>query len=99
MRYLTWLMWTFAYLFRPKPTELVAYLTRSERTRPPWWKFKPSLYHNDAGKQWEIWFDNESCYSQTSVISVTAHVGMESGEIVGFTIWDETLKKPIKDNA
>ncbi len=91
--YLRWIFWTGAYACRAKPGDLAGYLLRSKRTRPPRWKFRPSLFHNENGKQWEIRFDDESSYSRREVLQVEVQRGMETGRIVGLTIWDEKLRK------
>ncbi len=88
--YLRWLGWSAFYLFVPKPKDLDAHLTRGWRTRPPWWTFKPCVWHNDDGKQWEVWFRNDIGYTTTEWVRCEVHRSFETDEIVGLTIWDET---------
>lgn len=98
MKYIKWGFWTLIYLFRPIPQELGSYLQKGERTRAPWWRFKPCIYHNDDGKQWEIWLEHEQGYVEKKTIPVEVCIGMDSGRIVGITIFDETLKSNKKLN-
>jgi len=94
LAYLRWLWWWLAYAFVPQPNDFVKYIERGMRTRPPWWKFKPYAYHNDDGRQWEVRLENEQSYTETGSISAEIHRSQETGRIVGFTVWDETLKPP-----
>jgi hypothetical protein len=93
LTYLKWIYWKIYYLFRPCPKELLPLLIQGERTRPPWWRFKPYMWHNDEGNQWEIYFTEERDYTQVQDIRVTAHIGLDTGKIIGLTIWDENLKE------
>ncbi len=89
-----WAFWNAVYLFRPSSKDLAAYLTRGGRTRWPWRKFKPAVLRNDDGKQWEIYLSDDMSYTDSQVmLKVLAHISMETGNIVGFTVWDETLKR------
>jgi len=56
-------------------------------------KFKPYLYRNESGKQWEIMFTNESdvVYANRSV-QADLHIGRDTGNIVGLTIRDRVLQ-------
>ena len=92
-----WVFWSVAYWFVPQEKNLEAAVKRMVRTNYPYRKFKPCLMHNDAGRQWEIYFDNETDYVETRWIPVVAHIGRETGSIVGVNIYDDTLGKPKRD--
>ena len=96
-RFAIWLFWRVWYLGRmqprPGPKSLEKLFVRQDRTRWPWWKFKPHLRHNGDGSQWEIWFAEDRCYSERTTIEATVHRSDDTGEIVGLTIYDETLRK------
>lgn len=91
MKYIKFILWNIYYLFVPKSDNIVLWLRRDLRCRFPR-KFKPCLWHNEEGKQWEIVFTQESPVSQQMRLQVTADIGQDSGNIVGLTIWDETLR-------
>lgn len=92
MKLLAWLLWRTYYIFRPAPRSLEDYLTRSMRTRWPWWTFQSSVWHNDDGGMWEVCFTDERSFSTRRTMKVDCHIGFESGDIVGFNVWDETLR-------
>jgi hypothetical protein len=58
----------------------------------PWKKFRPSVWHNDDGDQWEIYLADERSFTRPQTIQVDCQIGMESGNIVGFVVYDETLR-------
>jgi hypothetical protein len=86
-----WMFWNVAYLFRPKPTTLMQYVQKGMRTRSPWWKFKPNVWHNRDGKQWHITFEDERNHTKEGSLKCRVHIGVESKRIVGLTVYDETL--------
>ena len=90
--YIRWAFWSVVYLFRIKPKDLDDWMLRTERTWKPWFKFKPHVWHNDNGKLWEIHLDNERNYSKTVNITLDVEVGLETGKIVGFRIYDSQLQ-------
>jgi len=93
MKYMRWAFWRVVYLFLRKPRDLTDWLTKSERIRPPWWQFRPNVWHNDDGRMWHVWLDNESAYTKSEQdLRVELHVGQETGRIVGFNVWDENLR-------
>ena len=93
MKLFRWVFWSFIYGFRREPHDLKSWLTRSTRTWPPWWKFKPIAYRNDDGKMWQIWLKDEVAFTRSrQMLNVELQIGQESGEIVGLNIWDENLK-------
>ena len=92
IKLIPWAFWNVVYLIKREPKSLDQLILKIQRTRYPFWKFKPYMYHNDAGKQWEIYFENDADHVRTMTIPVEAHIGRESGKIIGITIWDETLK-------
>jgi hypothetical protein len=89
---LKWACWKVAYLFRPEPETLFQWVLKATRTRAPWWKFEPYIWHNKDGRQWHITFTDERNHTQEGTLKCRIHVGIESGNIVGLTIYDETLK-------
>ena len=92
--YIRWFFWWLVCAFAPPAKDLQTWLARSERTRPPWWEFKPCVWHNDAGKQWEVWFENENCFCKPNeTLSVDLYIGLDTGRIVGLTVADEALEK------
>ena len=90
-KYAMWAFWSLAYLFRPTPRELGACLLRGQRTRKPWFKFAPHVWHNDNGFQWNIYFSGSSDYVEHRRVPIEVHVDMDTGAIVGFTVFDELL--------
>lgn len=95
-RFLAWLFWRTFYLgrvqSRRKPLEV--WFRRLDRTRWPWQKFKPHVWYNDDGNQWHVYFTDERCYVESRELRVKAYIGDDTGDIVGLTIYDETLRKP-----
>lgn len=92
LKYIKWLLWVLFYSVQPSPKDLMAYITRGLRIRPPWWTFKPCIWHNDAGRQWEIHFEEEQSFVQAETLKIDVHRGFDTNRIVGLTIWDEKLK-------
>ena len=62
------------------------------RTQWPWRNFRPSVWHNDDGGMWHIYLTGERSFTEPRTINVDCHIGMESGNIIGFNVWDETLR-------
>lgn len=92
MKYLRWLLWTLWYLPQPRPRRLNPWLPRSLRCRKPWAKFRPSVWRNDGGREWEICLDDEPSYTiPAAKILVDLQIGRESGKIVGLDISDSLL--------
>ena len=91
IKLIRWLFWKSFYFFLPQPQNLGVYLERSERTRWPRWKFKPDVWHNEAGKQWEIYLENESHYVEPRTVRAYAHISEYDGRIIGLTILDREL--------
>ncbi len=92
VQFATWLFWNVTYWFRPRPNELSEVLLKGRRTWWPWKKFRPSAWHNDAGQQWEVYFTDERACTELRTIELEVHVGNESGDIVGFDVYDQTLR-------
>jgi hypothetical protein len=40
---------------------------------------------------WHVWFTDERSHTEPRTIKVEAHIGLESGRITGFNVWDEHL--------
>lgn len=92
MKTMRWLFWRVVYLFRPQPKELLPYLLRGERLRPPWWKFEPYVWHNPDGMMWHVYLADERSYTRPDqTLRVELHIGEESGRVVGFNVFDESL--------
>lgn len=87
-----WLAWKAFYAVQPMPAKLGPFLKRVERTQYPWRKFKPCVYHNDSLSEWHVMLSDERSYTERRTIEVECLVGMESGRVVGFDIWDELLE-------
>lgn len=89
-----WMFWRTVYLFRRCPKALRSYIVRGQRCRSPWWKFRPSVFHNHDGKMWHIYLTDEESYTRSpDHLLVKLHIGGTSGNIVGFDVFDESLAK------
>ena len=97
-RFLVWLFWIVVYLCRPRPRDFGAFMVRIERTWPPWWKFRPSVWHNDDGGLWEVYLTEESSYVEDRTFHLTCHIGQKTRRITGFIVYDEELE-PRKDKG
>lgn len=92
MKYMRWLAWSAYYLFIPESKDFGWYMQKIIRTRKPWKKFRPNLFHSDAGRQWQIWFSDEMSYTVSGLtLKVDAMISEETGQVVGLDIWDESL--------
>ena len=92
MRVATWLFWRAVYLFDFRRLGLKQWIVMAQRTKSPWWKWQPNASHNEHGKMWHVWLDDEPAYTEARrTITVDVHVGLDSGRIVGFDVWDEDL--------
>lgn len=92
-KFVTWLWWRAHYICRPTPKSLEGYLLRGMRTRWPWRKFRPSVWRNDDGRQWHVYLADEQSFTERRHIVLECAIGMESGDIVGFIVWDSTLRE------
>lgn len=91
---LSWLFWRTAYSVRRRPTTIKAMCVRAFRCRSPWWRFRPMVLRNNGGRMWQVYFTDEPSYTDTQrKLSVVCHIGQESGDIIGFSVFDEALKK------
>jgi hypothetical protein len=93
MVFLRWLFWRAYYLLPPYPRDLSGFLLFQRRTRCPWKKFKPYMYHSDNGEHWDVWFNDAMCYTKRVSLPVEIDVCNETGQIVGLTIFDEVVKQ------
>ena len=91
MKYLKWLLWSSIYLFRPQPKTLVGLLYKLQRTRSPWWKFEPHVWHNEDYGAWEIYFEDEPYYVTRMTMLTDVRIGFDSGKIVGLNVFDDAL--------
>ena len=92
-RFLRYLFWRLYYLPQRRSRDLASYLIRGQRCWWPWRKFRPSVYHNDDGRCWQIWFANDRAHTLAGkpVVLADVDVSMETGAIVGLTIYDTDL--------
>ena len=86
------MFWCLCYIGFYRPTSLEACLLAKERTRPPWWRFKPFLYRNEEGGMWEIYLSESESYVKSGMLEVELMCSQETGEVVGLNIWDERLR-------
>ena len=99
MKWLRWLFWVIVYWFRREPRTLEAFLVRVERCRPPWWTFKPSVWHNDEGREWHVYLSDESTYTDPNyMLRVDLHRIRETEEVVGFDVYDKDLQGAISNH-
>lgn len=97
MRTLLWLFWIVVYAFSPRPRDLLAHMKRSMRCRRPWWQWEPTVYYNDVGRFWEIWFSEECSFTVPRYqIEVQAAVTHDGKKIVGLKVFQENLKVNLK---
>ena len=92
IRFIVWMFWCFYYVCLPPSRDFKKYLLLCERTHPPWRKFQPNVYRNDDGNRWQIYLSDEPWYSEKRSIEVYCFIGIDSGDIIGFDIYDEILK-------
>lgn len=95
-KFILWLFWNIVYAFKKHSTDFGDGMVMIERCVWPR-TFKPYVRHNDDGNMWHVYFTDERDYVQRQPIDVEVHIGEESGDIVGLTIWDETLAKKTMD--
>lgn len=92
--YATWIFWLLWYLPRREPKELTGLLLRDWRTRKPWWTWKPYLYRNHGGLQWEAYFSDDGDYTSSNIhVPCEVSFSEDTGEITALTIHDGTLKR------
>ena len=92
IRFLRWLGWSAWYLVRRRPRDFDGYLRAAMRCRPPWWKFRPNVYHNQDGCMWQVYLVDEQSYTERRTLTLDVMVGMETGRITGLDLWDEQLE-------
>ena len=57
--------------------------------------FKPSVYYNEHGRMWSVCLANEPFYVRPhQTLTVETWVSDETGEIIGFDVWDKNLRVP-----
>jgi len=95
LKYIEWLFWVVFYSIKPIEKNIEGLSIRYLRIRYPFKKFKPFLYRNEEGKQWEIYFKDDDSYfiSTKSNINVGVHVSYLNDEITSLTIFDEELTR------
>ena len=60
--------------------------------RQTWPWFKSYLWRNDDGRSWVVTFKSDTDYSTSLLLPVEACISRDTGEIVGFTVYDEILE-------
>lgn len=94
IRLLLYLFWNLLYAPQRRPRDLGLWLVRIDRTRWPWRRFQPGVYHNDDGRLWEVWLADDRSHVKSQVpMLVDLELSMETGEVVGFKVRDETLRR------
>lgn len=88
------LLWRLVYWCRGEPTDLPGYILFLERTRKRK-PFKPCLRHNQDGRQWEVYFENEMSYCERRTLTLEVYVGQKSGRVTGLIVWDEQLEPKV----
>lgn len=97
MSYLKWAFWSLYYAIR-KPGDFDSHLLAGERTRRPWWKFKPFVYR--VGNAWEIYFAEDMYHTRPGVVlKADIILSDESGEAVGLKVHDDNLTNAWSDHA
>lgn len=96
MKTIRWLFWSAYYGIFGYPKTLDAYINATMKTWNPWRRFKPSLYHNDDLREWQVWFEDDLPYCCRETMSLEVFRSDRTGRIVGLKVWDELLapKKP-----
>ncbi len=92
-KFLRYIFWQFVYLFRPRALTFDAYVLRGVRRMWPWKVFTPAVWYNNDGRSWHIHLTKEEAFVETRIIRVSCYIGMETGEIVGFTLPYKVLTK------
>lgn len=97
INYLKWIYWNIYYLFQfESKFTLKDWCDKLTRTRSPHWKYKPFMFHNEHGKQWEINLprkEDDGSFNHNKNIWIYANVEVDKDDdIVAITIYDETLK-------
>lgn len=91
-KYARWAFWSVVYLFRRDPHTLDFHLTKVTRLQKPWFKWRPNVFRNDAGSEWEVWLENEGAYTRRCCIpDCEVAIDHETGRVVGVTLFDEIL--------
>lgn len=98
-RFLLYLFWNLFYLPQRRPRGLMAHVERGIRTRWPWRKFRPTVWHSDDGSFWEICFGGERAYTITGVripVNVNVQYSVDTGKVTGLKIYDSDLEQLAK---
>jgi hypothetical protein len=98
VKWLKWIFWSAFYAFRRQPKDMFTYLVRGERTRVPWWKFEPCVWHNKDGNMWHVRLTDEEDYvvSWDRQLRVSVHLGLDGHTVVGFDVFDESLNELVR---
>ena len=88
-----YLFWVVYYWALPTPRSFEGCLHWGTRTKWPWIKFKPFVWHNDDSGFWHVWLSNEGSHTVAgkALVNVDIHISKETGKVVGFDVKDEVL--------
>ena len=86
-----WIIWRLIYAFS-HPRDVDDLLLRARRMRNPWRRWRPGVIRSEHGGQWHVYLSAERDYTVPDGNQrVTLHYSETTGEVVGFTIFDEEL--------
>ena len=91
VKYIKWAFWNCYYTIM-RPRTVLAMIPMMERCRAPWWKWKPSVWHNEHGRMWHVTLSDESYYVESRQISADVYISQETGNIIGMNLFDEQLR-------
>ena len=92
MTYIRWIFWTLYYAVSwRRDNSLEWAINRAMRTRRPWWKFKPCVWHNEYG-WWDVYLSEDDHYVSREVLDVEVFRDFETKHIVGIRLYDSQLK-------
>ena len=93
IRFIKWLWWNMHYVCRGSPSTFEGYIIYLTRRRWPWKKFKPLASHCDVAERWHVYLKDEpSVTVGRHMLVVYLRVGEDSGEVVGFDVYDSQLE-------
>lgn len=88
-KYFWWLLY---YLPKGKEKTLAGLFAKLDRTRPPWWKFHPSVIRNGDGNNWDVILSDEPYFVRRQSLDLDVFVSEESGHIIGLHLYDYQLR-------
>ena len=77
------------------------YIRRLNRTRKPWYKFKPSIRYHDPNKKhprlgrYDIYLygADERFFTNRMNLDIDVYVSTDTGKLVGLRLYDENIEK------